>query len=264
MAKETKLIPLLGYPLGHTISPRIQNVAYGARGIDAHYFPLEVRQEAELGQVVSFLRGANSPGFAITAPYKVAIIDHLDELDDTAQVAGAVNTAVNCDGKLIGYNTDGVGFCKALDDEGVNLTEKRVFCLGAGGAARAILFALAAKGVRDIVIASRSDSAAQLAGNLCARFGDVARAGTVEDAKRADALLNFAGVGMEPRVEETWIDKKDLSSHPFCFDAAYAPEQTRFLREGAEAGCKTMNGLGMLIHQGMAQIDLWFGKREEW
>jgi shikimate dehydrogenase len=266
---DTKLIPLLGKPLRQSFSPRMQNCAYTKLNIDACYFPLEVEND-HLESVVNGLRWMNSPGFAVTKPNKVEVLKYLDELDELAEKMGAVNTVVNTNGKLKGYNTDGIGAVTSLIDNGVVVENSNFFCLGAGGAGRAMCYTLAYKGANKIYISSLSDSGQVLADDLNKSFGKniayACRSCDQDSVKKfvldSDVLLNNAGIGMYPNVDETWIDKnelKNLPKKPICFDATYNPLQTQFLKDAQECGLKTINGIGMVINQGAEQIKLWMG-----
>ncbi|MCL2827489.1 MAG: shikimate dehydrogenase [Oscillospiraceae bacterium] len=263
---DTKLVPLLGNPLAHSFSSRMQNAAYAAMGFDGFYFPIEVPNE-HLGEIVSALRRMNVAGFAITAPAKVEILQYLDTLDPLAAQMGACNTVVNTNGLLKGYNTDGAGVIASLLQNQVDISSSVFFAFGAGGSAKAACYALAAKGAKTLIIASRSDSSSHLAAELNATYGPIAvpcrvsDENTLEDMIRSsDVLLNFSGVGMAPNGHETWIDKSLLTHRPTCFDATYNPPKTQFLLDAENMGCQIINGTGMLIHQGALQIELWTGR----
>ena len=266
---DTKLIPLLGEPLRQSFSPRIQNAAYRAIGFDGCYFPLEVTTE-HLGEVVAALRRMNVAGFAVTKPNKVEILNYLDELDPLAEKMGACNTVVKNGDVLKGYNTDGEGCVTDLKQNGVDIEKSAFFCLGAGGAGKAVCFALAHHGTKRFYIADILDEAAKaLAEDLNRNFGPVAAFCKTADrenflgmVKASDVLMNMAGVGMYPHVGETWIDKAALVHRPVCLDATYNPLKTQFLMEAEEMGCKIIGGLGMLINQGALQISLWTGHPE--
>jgi len=266
---DTKLIPLIGTPLRQSFSPRMQNAAYQKLGIDAVYFPLECGNEG-LEDVIKGLRHMNVGGLAITKPNKVEAIKYLDELDELAQKMGAVNTVVIKDGKLIGYNTDGFGAVKSLIDDGVDIKASKFFCLGAGGAGRAMAFTLAHFGAKHLYICSKSNSGHELAEDLNKAYGDgIASSCTsdchdkmIEFVKDSDVLLNNAGIGMYPNLEDTWIDYEtfsQLEKKPVCFDATYNPLKTKFLQDADKAGFTTINGIGMVINQGAEQMKLWLG-----
>lgn len=264
---DTKLVALLGTPLGQSVSYITQNQVYRQLGIDCFYFPVEVAEPEQLKDVVAGFRQMNFAGFAVTKPYKETILQYLDELDSTAEMMGASNTVVVRDGKLIGYNTDGVGFARSLKEErDFDPEGKSVVSYGAGGAARAVLFQLASQGVKKIVVAALDGMAQKLAEDLnhyypglCTGL-DISQKDILEpETNSADLVLNLTGLGMGSHIDETPLDKSWFRPGQMCYDAIYNPEQTRFLREAQEMGCQTLNGLGMVIYQGLEQIKLWTG-----
>jgi len=265
---DTKLIPLLGKPLRQSFAPRMQNSAYQAMGFDGVYFPLEIEND-HLSDVVNALRWMNVPGFAVTKPNKVEVLQYLDEIDELARKMGACNTVVNNNGVLKGYNTDGVGGVTDLIRHGIDIASCTFFALGAGGAGRAMCFTLAHYGAKKMYIVDCTDAGTELAEEVNKNFGQIATACHTDDketmlkmVRDSDVLMNLAGVGMYPNVEETWIDKKYLEHLPVCFDATYNPLKTQFLLDAEEIGCKIINGLGMSINQGAVQAHLWTGQPE--
>ena len=267
---DTGLIPLLGNPLRQSFAARLQNEAYRSLGLDLLYFPIEVGNE-QLGDVVRALRHINSPGFAVTKPNKIKVIEYLDELDDLAGKMGAVNTVVNRGGRLIGYNTDGEGFVRSfLDETRIKLSDASFFCFSAGGAARAICCSLAYHGAQRILITNRTDAKAQsLAEDINRIFAPVADWIPFDEKKKmedaimaADVVMNNSGVGMYPNTNETPIDQALLNKGQICFDATYNPLKTLFLQEAEQMGCQIVNGQGMSIYQGAIQVKLWTGKDE--
>ncbi len=267
---HTKLIALLGNPLGQSFSNRMQNAAFEAMGLDYCYFPLETTGES-LPAIMAAARHMNFAGLGVTKPDKLAIMQYLDEIDPLAKNIGAVNTVVIREGRFIGCNTDGEGGVRSIEQELERpLPEVAFFCFGAGGAARALCYTLADRGVRSIAITDVCDEAADvLARELNAHFGPVAKniphtaRGEVRAAFRASgAVMNCSGLGMRPHLAETPIDAEAFLPGQLAFDATYNPAQTQFLRDAARAGAKTLNGLGMLVHQGALQFKLWTGLEE--
>ncbi|MCL2618685.1 MAG: shikimate dehydrogenase [Defluviitaleaceae bacterium] len=266
---DTKLIPLLGFPLRQSFAARMQNSAYATIGFDGCYFPLEVTNE-HLGDVVGALRHMNVPGFAVTKPNKVEVLKYLDELDELAAKMGACNTVVNKGGVLKGYNTDGEGLVTDLRQHGVDLVGSTFFCLGAGGAGKSVCFTLAHYGTKKFYISDIADAAAEsLVADLNRNFGEVAemckfddKQATLRAVGNSHVLMNMSGVGMYPKTDETWIDKADLAHLPLCIDATYNPLKTQFLIDAEQVGCKIINGLGMSINQGALQVKLWTGLPE--
>ena len=263
---NTKLITLLGNPVSQTFSVRMQNRAYDAAGVNLLYFATETRKET-LGDIVRGIRCMPFAGFAVTKPDKVDILPYLDALDPLCEKMGACNTVVKTeDGRLIGYNTDGIGFYRSIVEcIGDKLDEHSFLCFGAGGAARAICSVLAYYGAGKIYITSRTaDSARRLTGEINARFAPVAE--TVPPGEYRSVLsgctvvINASGVGMGASEGHSPMDKEDILPGALYFDACYNPTKTQFLADAEERGCRILNGLGMLLYQGAAQFELWTGQ----
>lgn len=264
---DTKLVALLGRPLRQSVSYITQNRVYEELGLDYCYFPLEVENPESLPPIIGSVRHMNYAGLAVTKPYKETIVPYLDEMDPSAAKIGACNTVCVRDGMLIGYNTDGIGCIKSLQMEGnLKLEGKRYLCFGAGGAARAVCFELAGHSAAEIVLVDINTNGQILADQINQYYPGLCRALFSHDTKQiedavyeADVILNMSGLGMAPHLDETPMDKKWFRSNQFCYDAIYQPEATRFLKEAAQAGCQTLNGLGMVVYQGIEQIKLWTG-----
>lgn len=267
---NTRMIALLGKPLSQSYAARMQNAAYKAAGINMLYFYSEVENE-HLLDVVNGIRHMSFAGFAVTKPNKVEIMKYVDEKDSLCEKMNASNTVVILpDGKLKAYNTDGIGFIRALKEEmpNINVKESTFFCIGAGGAGRAISSVLAYYGAKKIYIANRTISKAEkLVDDINKNFAPVAELVDLNDEamlkdkiRESDVIMNNTGLGMFTKIEETPISKELLHSGQLCFDATYNPAKTRFLSEAEEMGCSIMNGLGMSLYQGAEQIELWSGK----
>ncbi|HCS74945.1 MAG TPA: shikimate dehydrogenase [Clostridiales bacterium] len=267
---NTKMIALLGKPLFQSYSARVQNAAYKAAGIDMLYFYSEVENEL-LQDVVNGIKHMSFAGFAVTKPNKVEIMKYVDEKDTLCEKMNASNTVVILpDGKLKAYNTDGTGFLRALKEEmpHINVEESIFFCMGAGGAGRAISSVLAYYGAKKIYIANRTISkAGKLVDDINKNFAPVAEFVDLKDTvllkskiHKSNVILNNTGLGMFSSIDETPIPKEFLNSEHLCFDATYNPSKTRFLIEAEKMGCSIMNGLGMFLYQGAEQIELWSGK----
>ena len=267
---NTRMIALLGKPLSQSYAARMQNAAYKAAGINMLYFYSEVENE-HLLDVVNGIRHMSFAGFAVTKPNKVEIMKYVDEKDSLCEKMNASNTVVILpDGKLKAYNTDGIGFIRALKEEmpNINVKESTFFCIGAGGAGRAISSVLAYYGAKKIYIANRTISKAEkLVDDINKNFAPVAELVDLNDEamlkdkiRESDVIMNNTGLGMATKLEETPIPKEYLIPGRLCFDATYNPAKTRFLIEAEEMGCSIMNGLGMSLYQGAEQIELWSGK----
>lgn len=263
---NTKMITLIGTPLSQSFAARMQNAGYKAVGLNMLYFYTEADNE-HLGDIVNGLRYMNFAGFAVTKPNKVKVLQYLDELDPLCAKMGASNTVVKTpEGKLVGYNTDGIGFYTSLTEEGgVKVDQSVFFCFGGGGAGRAMCSVLAYKGARKIYITDAYEPCAKsLAEDINANFAQVAEFvpyGDFSKLAACNVVLNASGVGMGKSIGQSPLPKEYIQSSQFYFDACYNPDKTQFLLDAEEKGCKILNGLGMSLYQGVAQVELWTGKR---
>lgn len=268
---HTKLTALLGSPVAHSISPLMHNEAFQRLGLDYVYLCFEVTEET-LPEAVAGLRTCGIRGFNLTMPNKNKVVELLDELSPAAQMIGAVNTVVNDNGRLIGYNTDGVGYMQAARDAGHDLFGKTMTIMGAGGAATAICAQAALDGVKKIHIFARPTSrfwgrTQALAEKInvsteCeAVLHDNADAAALKNAaEESDLLLNATSVGMAPNVDASIItDPSIFRKGLVVSDVIYNPQETLLLRQAREAGCETFNGMYMLLYQGAEAFRLWTG-----
>ncbi|GAI14969.1 unnamed protein product [marine sediment metagenome] len=265
---KTRLCGVIGDPVEHTMSPVMHNAAFREIGIDYLYVPFRVKKE-ELGKAIEGMRALNIKGLSVTIPHKVAVLQFLDELDPLAEQIGAVNTIVNDDGVLTGYNTDATGFLQALLEGGIEPEGKNIVILGAGGASRAISFILADRGAH-LVILNRLlelDWAKELAGRILQAFSkelealELNRENLTGALGKADILVNATSVGMSPNIDETPVDSDLLKPSLIVFDIVYNPIKTRLLREAEAAGAGTINGLDMLVWQGALAFEKWTGSK---
>jgi shikimate dehydrogenase len=257
-----KHVFLLGYPVGHSISPAMQNAALRDLGIDWRYELLATPPD-KLRETIACLRNDDCIGANVTIPHKQAVMEWLDEVSERARKIGAVNTIIKRDGKLLGDNTDAYGVSQSLVEENVLLRDKRVVVLGAGGAARGTVFALGEAGVSSITILNRTQSRADvLADFVRQQFPNVVVAtNRVEAINSADIIINTTSVGMTPNVDASPMpNTMSFPSHAIAFDLVYRPLETKFLRDAKNAGAKTVGGLGMLVHQGALSLQLWTGR----
>lgn len=262
ISSTTRLIGLLGHPVMHSKSPQMHNAAFAACGLDYRYLAFDVEPE-RIGEAVAGIRALGVRGVNVTIPHKVAVIPHLDELSEEARLIGAVNTIVQEDGRLIGYNTDGIGYISALREEtGFDVSGKRILLLGAGGAARAVAAQMALAGSGQLVIAARAIDRAEALAEHLASHADT-RGITLDVAERElasfDLIVNTTPVGMHPHVDEMPISTEWLESRQLVSDLIYNPRITRWLQEAQGRGCKIHGGLGMFIHQGAHAFQLWTG-----
>jgi shikimate dehydrogenase len=265
---KTRVCGVIGDPIEHTMSPVMHNAAFKELGLDYLYVPLRVKRE-ELSKAVESMRALNIRGLNVTLPHKVAIISFLDELDPLARKIGAVNTIVNDDGVLTGYNTDATGFLQALLDKGVKPEGKTAVILGAGGASRAISFILAERDAYLVILNRLLEL--DWAEELAQRVSKVSKKGVkaLELNEKnlemvlegADILINATSVGMSPDVDETPVPTRLLKPGLIVFDIVYNPIQTRLLKEAETAGAQTIDGLDMLAWQGAIAFEKWTGRK---
>jgi shikimate dehydrogenase len=268
MSGTSKICGIIGDPIAHSMSPAIHNAAFDKLGLNYFFVPFRVKKE-ELGRAIAGVRALNIRGLNVTIPHKVAVIPFLDKLDPLAQRIGAVNTIVNDDGVLTGYNTDATGFLQTLLERGSEPKGKNVVILGAGGASRAISFILAERGAH-LVILNRLlelDWAEELAGRISQVFKKEAKALELNEENlakvlaKADILVNATSVGMSPNIDETPVSPDLLRPSLTVFDIVYNPLKTRLLREAEAAGAKTISGVDMLVWQGALGFELWTGAK---
>ena len=249
--QHTCLYGVVGYPLRHSLSPMMHNAAFLARGLNAVYVAFETR---DIDGCLKGMKALGIRGMSVTLPHKSSVIPLLDKVDDLAKKIGAVNTIVNEDGRLVGYNTDTIGVFKALEEK-IELSGKTCLIIGAGGAARAIGFILKKNGVA-IKVANRSTERGRaLAFSLACPFIPLDE---MEKAA-ADLLIHTTPIGMTPYNYKCIVPECMLKKGMAVMDIIYNPIETRLLAIARKRGCLTINGLGMFIHQGAEQFRLWTG-----
>lgn len=262
----TKLCGVIGDPIEHTMSPAMHNAAFKKLGLNYLYVPFRVKSQ-DLGKAINGMRALNIRGLNVTIPHKVGVISFLDKLDPLVEKIGAVNTIVNDDGVLTGYNTDATGFLQTLVEEGVEPRGRNVVILGAGGASRAISFILAERGA-NLVILNRLlelDWAQELARKISESFRRKVEALELNEKnlagvlERADIVVNATSVGMSPKTDETPLPAKLLRSDLVVFDIIYNPAKTRLLQEAEAARARILSGLDMLVWQGALAFEKWTG-----
>ncbi len=262
---KTRLIGILGDPVAHSLSPRMQNAAFQAAGLNFCYVPLRVKQK-QLPAAVEGLRAMQFRGANVTIPHKVPAAELLDCLDRSAARTGAVNTIVNDAGKLTGYNTDGAGFIAALAEAvSVEFPSATAVILGAGGAARSVAVALAEKGVPRIAIINRTLAKARgLKALLKLEFPDIEAVAVGLKEKCDDLiissklLVNATSLGMDGDLKRLPVAVDKLTEGHIVCDLVYGgPGDTALLAAAREKGATLMGGLGMLLHQGAASFKLW-------
>lgn len=259
---STNIVGLIGHPVEHSFSPPMHNAAFDALGMDYTYVAFDVNP-AELQKAIEGARSLNIRGFNVTIPHKIEVMKYLDEIDDVARLIGAVNTI---DFKnLKGYNTDGIGAVRAIE-EVTSIKNKNVVIAGAGGASRAISFYIAKYGADSLTILNRNvDKAQSLA-------RDVSNSGLIGDVKSdsineinayladADILVDTTPLGMHPHINNQPIaTAENMHDELVVFDAVYNPNETVLLKQAIEAGAKPVYGIKMLLYQGAESFKIWTG-----
>ena len=269
--RNTELIGLMAYPIRHSSSPAMHNEAFAQLGLDYAYLAFEVTNET-LEDAVKGLRALQLKGSNVSMPNKTVVGQYLDELSPAAKLCGAVNTIVNENGKLTGHITDGIGYMASLKDNGIDVIGKKMTIAGAGGAATAIEIQAALDGVKEMSIFNIKDkfweNAEKTIEKIRSNTDCVVNLYDLDDKDKlkeeiADSYLfaQATGVGMKPLEGQSVIpDTSFLRPDLIVTDTVYAPRQTKLLEQAEEAGCKCMNGLGMMLFQGDAAFHLWTGK----
>lgn len=263
---NTKLVGLLGYPLGHSLSPLMQNKAFELTGLNCLYLPIEVENK-DYSELLSGMKKMNFIGFNVTIPGKIDIMQHLDAIHPLAEKIGSVNTVKIEEGRMTGYNTDGEGFVSSLVSETkCVVSESSFMLLGAGGACRAIAMTLADKNAKIIVIANRTfNKAKELSDEIndcirnCCIPVELTTEALGQHMPNVDALVNTTNIGLSPNVDRTPIDHKLLRKDLLVSDIVYNPIRTRLLREAEKKGCMTLSGIGMFVNQGAEAFKIWTG-----
>ncbi len=268
---HTELIGLMAYPIRHSSSPAIHNEAFAYLGLDYAYLAFEVDQDT-LEDAIKGMRALKMPGANLSMPNKAAVIPYLDNLSSAARLCGAVNTIVNKDGILTGHSTDGMGYMQALKDDGIDVIGKKMTIAGSGGAATAIQIQAALDGVKEISIFNIRDkfwdNAQETVDKIMeqtdckAALYDLADLDKLkEEIEDSYLFANATGMGMKPREGQTYIpDKSFFRQDLIVTDVVYSPAETAMLKLAKEVGCKTMNGMGMLLFQAAEAFRLWTGR----
>lgn len=268
MAPRKRRLVLIGYPLGHSISPAFQQAALDHLALRADYTTMPVPPE-RLAEALDGLRGGQFLGANVTIPHKEAVLGHLDGIDSWASSIGAVNTIVKDGSKLVGHNTDASGFMTSLKEKaGFHPKGASALLLGAGGAARASAFALAREGVASLTIANRTLGRAKSLADEIARDATSVSAVPMQGdslsaaARAADLIVNATSIGMRhgPGEDASPIEAGLIRPGSLVYDMVYTPAETPLLAAAKDAGASTLGGLWMLVLQGAAAFELWTGK----
>jgi len=269
---KTKIIGIIGKNIENSLSPLIHNQIILKYSLDFCYLPFKVT-ENDLSQAIQGIRALSIKGVNVTFPYKEKVIKFLDEVEESARRIGAVNTIVNNKGFITGYNTDIIGFKKSLqEDRKFVIKEKKAVILGAGGAARAVVYALLEEGIEEISIFNRTlKKAKKIKQNLLPFFPrsninifPLEKERLKDKIEEAHLLVNATSLGMPSKIDNTPLpDEKLFHPNLLVYDLIYHPAKTLFLRQAERAGAKIINGLPMLVYQGIESFYLWTGLKPE-
>jgi shikimate dehydrogenase len=258
---KTRVCGIIGDPVEHSLSPAMHNAGFKELGLNLVYVAFTVAQ-TELKTAVLGAKSLGLRGLNVTMPHKNAVMNYLDEVDSTAKSIGAVNTVLNNQGKLIGYNTDGSGAMIALQENGVYPEEKKLVLLGAGGAAKAIAYQ-AAQDVEELVILNRTAEKAKKLAEALKSFDAKVKAGTLssevlkQELPTTDILVNATSAGMHPDVDISPVPSDLLHSDLSVMDIIYNPLETKLLKDAKSAGAKVVSGIEMLLYQGAVAFEIW-------
>jgi shikimate dehydrogenase len=263
---KTEIVGLFGYPVRHTASPAFQNAGFRAAGLDWVYLPFEVHPD-NLGKALGGVVALGFRGINLTIPHKAAVVKYIEDLSPEAEATGAVNTVSITEGRLKGYNTDGSGFVRSIREEnGIELADKTVFLMGAGGAGRAVAVQAALEEASEVSVCDRDEARAR---SLVEAINDTFRSDAAKfipfehpairkTLQRCDLFVDATPLGMN-RDDPMSINPEWLRPEVFVYDLVYKPPETPLLRSARERGCRTQNGLGMLLHQGCIAFEIWTG-----
>ena len=249
---KTAIYGIMGNPVGHSMSPLMHNTAFRLLGLDAIYLPFEVD---DLSVALTGMKALNVKGASVTHPFKTQIIGLLDEIDNTAERIGAVNTLVFGKNNVRGTNTDWMGAVRCLETL-LLIQGHRFVVIGAGGAARAVVFGITSKGGTAIVVNRSYEKGRALADEFDCAFVPLSEIKSIG----GDCLVNTTPVGMYPKTDEIPVPREVLGTYKAVADAVYNPLKTLLLKEAEAAGCTVASGLEMFVHQGVEQFRAWTGK----
>jgi shikimate dehydrogenase len=256
LSGRTRITGLLGYPVEHTLSPAMHNAAFEALGLDYCYVAFPVHPDY-LEEAVKGITALNLRGINVTIPHKEKVISFLDEVDKEASIIGAVNTIVNSDGRLKGYNTDGRGFMQSLVECGISAEGKEVLIVGAGGASRAISYYLGKEAKKLYLYDIEKEKAERLVSDLKKIFDNIFMCDDISKTEKFNILINATPLGLKEEGPLPF-DTALLRIDQIVCDLIY--KKTRLLEEASKKGCITLDGLGMLLWQGVFAFELWTGQ----
>jgi len=261
---QTTICAVIGNPVEHSLSPAIHNAAFAVLGLNWAYVAFTVLQ---LDQAVAGVRALGIRGVSVTIPHKVAALSLVDSLDETARMIGSINTIVNTGGHLAGFNSDGAGALQALRDAGGDPAGRRVVVLGSGGAARAIAVTMALQSPPEklTILGELEHELQKLSSDISEKSQVASDAALLTPAalaaalNEADLLINATPVGMHPHTGSSLVPAHLFRKDLLVFDIIYNPRKTKLLREAEQAGCRTLSGIEMFLHQAAIQFQHWTG-----
>lgn len=252
---KTKIIGLFGYPVEHSLSPHMHNSAFRELDFDIIYVAFKVSPE-DLTDAIKAVKALNLLGVNITVPHKERAIPLLDSIDEEASFIGAINTIVNSEGVLKGYNTDGRGFLSSLSEEGISIDGKKIMIIGTGGACRAISYYLSEKASELSLYDIDKSKGEKLIGDLEKIRDNVFLLDKIEDAERPDIIINATPLGMKGD-DPSPVNPDLITPDMVVCDLVY--KKTKLLHDAEKKGARTLNGSGMLLWQGVLAFELWTG-----
>ncbi len=260
----TKIVGLIGNPVSHSLSPAMHNTAFQKMQMDWNYLPLHVDPD-NLKDAMKGVRSLGFRGINVTVPYKERVLPFLDEMSTEAERIGAVNTINVVQGRLLGYNTDCVGFLRDLAEIGFNPNGSRALILGSGGSARAVTYALLSESATVTMCGRDIATVSSLVGSFKKQFhSNLAESLTFEDLhdlrREIDIIVNTTPLGMDPYVGlSPWPEGVAFPKCELAYDLVYNPPNTRFMELAQANSIKAVNGLGMLVHQAALSFEIWTG-----
>ena len=258
---QTSVYCILGKPVRHSLSPVMHNAAFDSIGMNAVYVAFE---PSSIKNAFDAIKALGIKGASITIPFKVDVLPLCDSVDDLAVRIGSVNTLVNRDGKIEGYNTDGYGLLKSLETHAIDYHNKKILIIGNGGSARAIAYTLAQHNAQITICGRNINNIIQLANDLRKHFGAIdtmlLEQLTSDITEQYHIIINTTPVGMKPDISKTPIDAALLHPHHVIVDIIYTPLQTLFVQKAREKGCTVITGDYMLLYQACMQFEIWTGK----
>jgi shikimate dehydrogenase len=265
---NTTVCGIFGHPVGHSLSPEIHNAAFEALSLPYVYVAHDV-EPGKVGRALDGIRVMGYRGLSVTIPHKVEAMENVDEVDATARTIGCINTVVNDHGKLLGYNSDGLGALAALREAGADPEGSRTVMLGSGGAARAIAVTLSreAPPAELTILGIEHEQLKLLAADVQQQGKSAVVAGELNPDSigtalaNADILLHCSPIGMHPREGVSLVEPHCLRREMAVFDAVYNPRRTKLIEDAEQAGCRTILGLEMFLGQAFVQFELWTGKQ---